>query len=222
MMYTCEKHGEHKISRYAKSMANPCPICRRATLLPCRFQKADLNDFITGEGLEAQNWLQGPMQNNLLILGPSGTGKTHLASAITIAIPDPCVLAKLITAREMSQAIIAKGTDKEFSERAFLIIDEIGRSFHTPAEQDRMFDVVNSRYNEMLPTVFVSNLKPEDLRPAWGDALTGRIMDGAKIILMRGEDRRIVNKIGPSRVRSDTSSDASSVVRSNAPSDAAE
>ncbi|MCF7941843.1 MAG: hypothetical protein K9M84_09540 [Spirochaetia bacterium] len=58
-----------------------------------------------------------------------------------------------------------------------LNIDEIGKQLDTPVEKWAMFDLINQRYNELMPTIFISNLSIEDFSDFMGEEAVDRIRE---------------------------------------------
>src|SRR3954471_3863324 len=68
-------------------------VCQSGTegtvrrILPAAYQEARLSDFATPLKLAADRWLKHPT-SGLALIGPTGTGKTYLAAALTRAIAE--------------------------------------------------------------------------------------------------------------------------------------
>lgn len=131
----------------------------------------------------------------LLMLGKPGTGKTHLAAAIAAhVIQHGAATAAYRTVSSILQYI--KGSysrDSEYSEAdAFdsltapdlLLIDEVGATKATEFEQATLFQIINARYEEQLPTVVISNLMPGELPAAIGERCVDRLREGGGIALV--------------------------------------
>ncbi|MCK0552555.1 ATP-binding protein [Pantoea ananatis] len=126
---------------------------------------------------------------SLILSGKPGTGKNHLAVGLAkavIAEHQASVLLtsvlKIIRAVRRSwgknseyseEEVIAMYTDKDL-----LIIDEIGVQYSSDSEKITLFEILNTRYERMLPTVMISNLTPEQISMAIGDRLTDRMVEG--------------------------------------------
>lgn len=137
----------------------------------------------------------------LLLLGNVGTGKTHLANAIaTIAIHEHGMVAMYTTASRICQAVKASFGKGERSERDvyrdylrpdLLIIDEIGAGHSSDFERATLFEVINGRYEEMLPIIVISNLKPADLPACLGERSVDRLReDGGIAVVFDWESSR--------------------------------
>lgn len=132
--------------------------------------------------------------NGLYIYGPCGTGKTHLAAAVLNHIISTCVNPVLAaTMQELTaklrQTYAGDGEDEEniiktYTEVELLLIDDLGSEQPTEWTVDRIFRIINGRYNANLPTVVTSNYDLKTL----ADRLTpkryaesGNYIDGQKI-----------------------------------------
>ncbi len=120
---------------------------------------------------------------NFVFCGKPGTGKTHLACAIgnhVISAHGNSVL--FTTVFDVIQRVKATFGNSEQSERAvmqsfaapdLLILDEVGVQFGTDFEKVIITDIINRRYNDMRPTIILSNLSEAEL----GEYLGARVMD---------------------------------------------
>ncbi len=110
----------------------------------------------------------------LLLLGGYGAGKTHLAAAIAnyaVAVGVPTLfltVPDLLDTLRFSYA----GDDTSFEERfndirgaRLLILDDFGTQNATPWAQEKLFQIVNYRYINKLPTVITTNLDLDDIEP---------------------------------------------------------
>ena len=125
----------------------------------------------------------------LLLLGNVGTVKTHLAAAIAQhLVTQKNASAVYRTVYSLMQYI--KGSfDKhaEYTEaKAYenlitphlLIIDEIGATKTTEFEQAALFNVINGRYEDKVPTIVISNLMPAELAGSLGERSVDRLREG--------------------------------------------
>lgn len=83
----------------------------------------------------------------------------------------------------------------ELHERAMkcklLVLDDIGAERPSEYVCERLYDIINHRYTNMLSTIYTSNLTPFEL----GDRLGGRIesrVRSARQIEIKGNDRRTI------------------------------
>lgn len=137
----------------------------------------------------------------LVMAGGVGTGKTHLAASIVnkfIMLGKRCLIIKM---SELIRDI--KDTwrkDSEYSEKAIirklssielLIIDEIGVQFGSDTEKLLISEVIDNRYQDMVPTILISNLDLSGIKACIGDRSYDRLReDGGKIIALNWQSHR--------------------------------
>lgn len=133
----------------------------------------------------AEKWADKRANGSSLVMtGAPGTGKTHLACAVANAVMrDFLATAQFITVSAMLRSI--KDTYRKGSERSeqavinsygapdLLILDEVGVQVGSEHEKLLMFEVLNERYQNLRPTILISNLSVSELE----DFLGQRVMD---------------------------------------------
>ena len=131
---------------------------------------------------------------SLVLLGKVGAGKTHLACSIAIELmrrTGKQVYYRTVRdvirevratwhrdAPETEVAVIAKLTQS-----ALMVLDEVGVMAGTDNEMLILFDVLDGRYREGLPTVVSSNLNRQGLQDALGERMYDRLRDGGKVLV---------------------------------------
>jgi len=115
---------------------------------------------------EAYKFAQDP-NGWLVLLGPNGCGKTHLAAAIAnqnlsagavvlfTVVPD--LLAHL---RATFAPTSTEAYDQRFSkmrEAELLVLDDLGAHQSSPWANEKLFQLLNYRYNSGYPTVITAN-----------------------------------------------------------------
>lgn len=101
--------------------------------------------------------------------GECGTGKTMLACMMVENIIKQGHSAHYVTAWQMIQEIrqgYKKGIDEgiqyfieQYINKSFLVVDEIGVQHGTEDERILLYQVIDGRYNDVKPTVLISNSK---------------------------------------------------------------
>ena len=137
---------------------------------------------------------------NMFMIGSVGTGKTHLSASI---IHDLLPVHSVNHVRMIDLMRELKDTwrrDSEVSETDvinhyanldLLIIDEVGIQFGSDAEKMFIFDIINGRYDNIKPTVLISNLDLQNLKATLGDQVIDRLReDGGKVIVFDWESLR--------------------------------
>lgn len=129
----------------------------------------------------------------LIFCGIPGTGKTHLAVSIAREIAEDLQESVFITtaARIIRAFRRAWSGKSEFSELDvlakycdpdLLIIDEIGVQYGTDSERNILFEVINDRYEYLLPTILVSNLPLNELEEMLGERVVDRLLQGGTVL----------------------------------------
>jgi DNA replication protein DnaC len=123
----------------------------------------------------------------LVFAGPPGVGKSHLAISILRGVLTTH-FGVYVTCSDFVRAVRntwhreAEKTETqvldEFSRVSLLVLDEIGVAFGgTEAEQKHLFDLLDRRYREMLPTILLTNEDPEGLRRYIGSRVYDRLTE---------------------------------------------
>ncbi len=147
---------------------------------------------------------------SLVMCGKPGTGKTHLATAIArhvvahyqavlapITVDDwaaknlPQPVAQMLTTLDILRAVKAtyggEGSERDviarFASVPLLIIDEVGVHYGTDADKIILFDLLNRRYEDMLPTVLISNLPADELGEFIGERVLDRLREGGGAVI---------------------------------------
>ena len=78
-----------------------------------------------------------------------------------------------------------------FASVGLLILDELGMDYGTDFNKALLFEVLNRRYEAMLPNILISNLDPAALREYLGERLFDRMRDnGGKMLAFVWESHR--------------------------------
>ena len=133
---------------------------------------------------EGQRFSEAP-SGWLVFSGPSGCGKTHLGAAIAgrcvgsglpalfMVVPD--FLDHLRSAYQPGSQV---GYDDLFElvrTAPVLVLDDLGVQSSTPWAEEKLFQLINWRYNAQLPTVFTTNLNVID----FDSRIQSRLSDAA-------------------------------------------
>lgn len=144
---------------------------------------------------------------NVVLLGPSGVGKTHIALALAHRAVSAGYKVRFITAADLMLQLAAarqQGRLKEYFNRAvlgpkLLVVDEIGFLPFGREEANLFFNVVAKRY-ERGSMVLTSNLPFTQWAGAFADdqtltaAMLDRLLHHAHIVQITGESYRLKDK----------------------------
>ncbi|MGK0158883.1 ATP-binding protein [Pseudomonas mosselii] len=132
----------------------------------------------------------------MVLLGKPGTGKTHLGSGMANDLMRTTSHSAVYrTVGSILQAIRAtydRSSDAteasilaSLIEPSLLVLDEVGVSKEQPSdfELTTLFAIINGRYEQVKPTVVISNLGPEQLPVAMGERCVDRLREGGMIVV---------------------------------------
>ena len=124
----------------------------------------------------------------LIFSGKAGAGKTHLACSIAYEVIERGGEVIFATVAEVMRQIkrsFAKDSDtteqKEidhFSGIPLLILDEVGMDYGTDFNKALIFEILNKRYENVLPTILLTNLDTPALVEYMGERLVDRMREG--------------------------------------------
>lgn len=139
---------------------------------------------------------------NIVFLGPSGVGKTHLATSIGIAAAKKRTSTYFIKCHDLIQnlkrAMLENRLEarlKHYTKYKLLIIDEIGYLPIEPEDAKLFFQLIDMRY-EKRSTIFTTNVNfrswDEVFRePKLANAILDRILHHATVVTIVGESYRL-------------------------------
>ena len=135
----------------------------------------------------------------LILSGPTGTGKTYCAKLIeheltakkfNVHFTNTFNLIKRMKDNLFGQDATAP---RDFFECDLLIIDDLGAEPTIKNGDDLLYTVINERYANNLPILITTNLSKDQVSVRYEDRIFGRIYDKAKsaVIIFNGKDLRI-------------------------------
>lgn len=136
-------------------------------------------------------------KNVRLITGGIGTGKTHLASAITNRFCERGIKVLFATYEQHLQRIrdeIDSTSLKTYLEKmktiSVLVLDDVGKERRTDWTLRTLYSVINYRYEHMLPTIITTNLEDSEFFTWVGGDVASRLYETMFAIRTSGEDYR--------------------------------
>lgn len=164
---TCKRE-----ERWQRSMAQINDMSNMSLIRDWTFDSFDPSVPGTREAFEvARAYADDPYQW-LILIGDYGCGKTHLAAAIAnyaltnlnmrpvfSVVPD--LLDYLRSTFSPSAEMRFESRFDTIRSADLLVLDDLGTENTTPWAREKLFQIVNHRYMERLPTVVTTNAEPD-------------------------------------------------------------
>jgi DNA replication protein DnaC len=138
---------------------------------------------------------------NVLLIGPTGTGKSHLAQAIGHRACRAGYNVLYVAAQDLLKQLRAARADGSYDRRILrftapdlLVVDDLGLRPLVGDEPMDLYEIIRQRY-EHAATILTSNRAVDELPPLFGDALLAsaamdRLLHGAHVLVLDGDSYR--------------------------------
>ena len=159
-----------------------------------KISKEDILAFVNSP------WIENAF--NLVLIGDTGLGKSHIAAAICYeaiirGYPTACITAFDLVSR-IHKAYNPASRIEYYAKVRLLCIDELGYTYHKKEDTDILFQIISKR-NEILPTIVTTNLAPKE----WGSifsataasAILDRLSFNGRFITFEGRSYRLLKKL---------------------------
>lgn len=151
-------------------------------------------------------WVDGYLaddRRSLLLLGKVGRGKTHNAygairriievtypaSPSVVAGSSPALLDAARPGRQETEWPV--NLIDRYKTTGLLFLDDLGTEKQSEWVAEKLYEIIDHRYAEELPTIFASNLETDDLFRLLGSRLASRVAGMCQQVTLTGPDRRL-------------------------------
>ncbi len=190
-----EYRKQHKIKRLLKlsGIKKVKTFAQFDWNLNPKIGKEDIMSFVS------EPWIDNAF--NLVLIGDTGLGKSHIASALCYEAilqghQTTCITAFDLTSKIHKALNPASRTDY-YSKVRVLCIDELGYTYHKKEDTDVLFQVISKR-TEMLPTIVTTNLPPKEWGSIFSGAAASAILDrlsfNGRFLTFEGRSYRLLKK----------------------------
>lgn len=146
--------------------------------------------------------------DGLLFTGGVGSGKTLLAGAIANALQSRGVRVAFVVVPDLLDLLrssydapkdlgsFAHDTWEAAREAPLLILDDLGAHNYTEWTLNRLYSLINYRFNHLLPLVVTTNISLEDMQGYLGERTTSRLIQMCRIyrLLVETDIRLLVRR----------------------------
>lgn len=143
-------------------------------------------------------------RKNIALIGPPGTGKTHISKAFGRECCLHGMKAYFLKATELNEKLTSarrsgreESTIRSLVKPTCLIIDEVGRCVFDMENTRMFFDLVDRRYSKEGPNtmIFTSNMTPDKWPQFFREessllCAVDRLFDNARVFMIKGESYR--------------------------------
>ena len=205
----CVADAARRLRRDEINAASPLGLCQFAS-----FEVERYSDAVEPElGISPREYM-GKLLNycrgyaakfsqnspNLLFMGHTGLGKTHLALAIADAVleggHDVLYTSAAALAAQLGREHFNYTTNDEWlaacQEADLLILDDLGTEYITPLTISVLYELINTRMLTHRPTIYTTNITDQSVFVArYTEKVASRMLGGCKMFKFFGTDQRL-------------------------------
>jgi len=194
----CECTRRAKARRWADRMRDESGLDGRQ-IAAMSFERFDVDGCVADEAGRVQmgralmvcrQYADRP-EGWLILAGPYGSGKTHLALAIAGHLLARASAVYMASVPELL-AMLRRGYDKgaamaydrvigALKEVELLVLDDLGAERDTDWAREQVYEIVDHRYRRRLPMVVTTNLSLGQMGRALDGRIVSRLLDGARV-----------------------------------------
>lgn len=161
--------------------------------------QARMANILTRTKEYAENF-DGITMRNLLFMGMTGLGKTHLSSAIAKVVIDRGYdvvyesaqnIFSDFEAERFGRAPAGEDRTSRYFSCDLLIIDDLGTEMQTQFTVPCLYNLINTRLISEKSMIISTNIRQDELRTKYSDRITSRIFGEFMPYIFIGEDIRM-------------------------------
>jgi DNA replication protein DnaC len=194
-------HGGYE---FVSAVYSSCPLCERDRLraqgVPLALVHATFENWTPRTDTEREHlelvreFAAQVRRGFLFLLGPVGTGKSHLGVAVLRTFSAGLFVRQVQLLRQLRQHYHNDAVANPIAgaqETRLLVLDELGVSGGGRDELPMLDEILASRYEQQLPTVITSNLSWEEISTALGERLADRLNEACfRVLVFAGKSHR--------------------------------
>ena len=140
---------------------------------------------------------------NIMFMGGTGLGKTHLSLAIANTVINRGFSVVYGTAQnilsDLQNENFGRDDNLRYYERAvlncdLLILDDLGTEFKSAYTVACLYNIINSRLSAKLPTIISTNYTLDELEEKYDQRITSRITGEYRQLILVGNDIRYIKE----------------------------
>lgn len=175
--------------------------------IPSRYKSADVEKANKGQEVITK-WAYGKKKKrSLYIWGGVGTGKTYMAYGLYKLFRangwNTLIGGTVDILQDIKEDFTYKAKDPYYQSKfdkwiehpGPMIIDDLGAEKVSDWVLETFYNLINTRYEKQLPTIFTSNYSLKQISERVGDRITSRIFEMCEIIKLDGDDRRTSKQV---------------------------
>ena len=205
----CVAETARRLRREEINAASPLGLCRFDSFEVTRYSDAVEPELGIPPRVYMQKLLDfcknyaaqfSPDSKNLLFMGSSGLGKTHLALAIADAVlengHDVLYTSSAALAAHLGREHFDYDARDEWltacQEADLLILDDLGTEYISPLTISILYELINTRMLTQRPTIYTTNITDQAVFTArYTEKVASRILGNCRMFKFFGTDQRL-------------------------------
>ncbi len=92
---------------------------------------------------------------------------------------------------ELMEALKEENQNMTIYKKAkILVIDDLGAARNTEWASERLLEIIDYRYNQLLPVIFTTNLTPKDLKEKINNRIFDRLVEMCDFVSITAQSQR--------------------------------